>query len=676
MLSLENSIASIRSVGPSLQLSLQKKEIETVGDLARYYPLRYLDIHERVPVSALRVDMLTTIVVTVYSGYSRRAKSGKTSIQQFTAEDETGKIQITFFNQPFLVKQFKKNDRYLFYGTVSHFGRSLTFNPREYLRIEEEGDTTAGVLSLYSAIPHHSQRFIRKLIHNLLPEIDPEELTEPLPTSLVNKRSLLNPSQTIHALHEPEHIEQAKQARKRLVYDELLSYVLPYQKLAVEYQKKQAIKLETDIIDMLEGMLPFTLTKDQKTSLTELKDDLQKQSPMKRMLIGEVGSGKTIIAASALFAAAANNRQAILLSPTEVLAQQHAHTIRTLFSSLGYSVMLMTGSNKEMVLGKPSKQPSIIIATHAILYSDINIENCACVVVDEQHKFGVQQRDSLMERAGGLNTTPHLLMLSATPIPRSLALSIYGGVSLSWLTTMPANRKPVITRVITPEKRVDLYAWLEKQLASGKQAFVVCPAIEEDEENSDASSVEQVVVRLQKRFPDTSIDLLYSNLQDKNSILSKFRDKKTQILVCTTVIEVGIDIPDATIMIIEEADMFGLAQLHQLRGRVGRNEKQGYCIALYSPKESSDADKRLGYFQNELNGFVIAEYDLKLRGPGSIVGYSQSGFPFRYARDHLSLAAFKEIHADIQELLAIDPHFTYNSILLPPSKQSEVTHLH
>jgi len=676
MLSLENSIVSIRSVGPSLQLSLNKKEIETVGDLTRYYPLRYLDIHEHVPISALRAGMLATIVVTVYSGYSRRAKSGRTSIQQFTAEDETGKIQITFFNQPFLIKQFKKNERYLFYGTASFFGRSLTFNPREYLHIEDGSETATGVLPLYSAIPHHSQRFIRKLIHNLLPEIDAEELAEPLPEALVNKRSLLNPLQTIHALHEPESIEQTQQGRRRLVYDELLSYVLPYQKLAVEYQKKKAIQLKTQVIDTIQTLLPFTLTKDQRQSLIELKNDLQKKSPMKRMLIGEVGSGKTIIAASALFAAASSNRQAILLAPTEVLAQQHALTIKKLFSSLNKSVMLMTGSSKEMVLGAQSKKPSIIIATHAILYSDIDIENCACVVVDEQHKFGVQQRDSLMERAGGANITPHLLMLSATPIPRSLALSMYGGVSLSWLTTMPANRKPVITRVITPEKRADLYTWLEKQLAAGKQAFVVCPAIEEDEENSDASSVEQVVARLQKRFPDTPIDLLYSNLQDKNSILSKFRDKKTQILVCTTVIEVGIDIPDATIMIIEEADMFGLAQLHQLRGRVGRNEKQGYCIALYAPKESSDADKRLSYFQNELNGFTIAEYDLKLRGPGSIVGYSQSGFPFRYAKDHLSLSTFKEIHSDIQELLAIDPHFTYNSVTLPQLKQSEVTHLH
>ncbi len=673
MLKVSDTVGSIRHVGPTLELTLQKKGVVTVGDLLRYFPIRYIDTHSPTQISHLQQvqGAMATIVARIVSGFSRRAKSGKITIQQFVVEDRSGRIPVTFFNQPYLIRQFKQGENYLFYGGVQYYGRGLSFAPREYLMLTD--DTKAqGILPVYHSIPGHTQRFIRRLLEQSVLETDEREFDEKLPIPLIQKRSLISPWQAVKALHIPRTLDETENGRKRLAYEELFSYIVPYQKLAQEYQKRPGIALNTSDFGLFLDQIPFTLTDDQQKCIQKLRTDLASASPMRRMLIGEVGSGKTVVAATALFAAARSNKQALLLAPTEVLAQQHANTLKQFFSHLPYSILLLTGSEKKMIHG--TGNPSIIVSTHAVLYSKLDLNDCACIIIDEQHKFGVGQRDSLMERAAG-NRTAHLLMLSATPIPRTLALTLYGGVSLSWLMSKPVNRKPVKTRVIRSEKREELNRWLEVQLKNKHQIFVVCPAIEENDEELQAS-VEGLTRRLRNRFAGVNIGSLYSTVQNKDKLLSQFRSGQLQILVSTTVIEVGIDMPDATIIVIEEADHFGLAQLHQLRGRVGRSHKQGYCIAVSSNQSTSEGDTRLAYFEKESNGFRIAEYDLALRGPGSIMGFNQSGFPFTFARELMTLTLLQEIQNDVRDVLANNPNFTYTSPLLAQRDTEVVTHLH
>ncbi|MGB6881844.1 MAG: ATP-dependent DNA helicase RecG, partial [Microgenomates group bacterium] len=450
-----------------------------------------------------------------------------------------------------------------------------------------------------------------------------------LPKSVKQDLKLSDLSSAIQKVHFPETYEDAEKGKKRLAFDELLFVQLKAAYRKNKWQQNQAThKFEVNKrkVDEFINSLPFKLTKSQNRSVKEILDNLERKIPMNRLLEGDVGSGKTIVAAIAGYVCFLNERQSTLMAPTQILAEQHFITLKSLFKSYKVRVRLITSGRVKSDPGRAD----IFIGTHALIHKKVNFDNIGLVVIDEQHKFGVEQRVRLIKKSKVKLLAPHVLTMTATPIPRSVALTVYGDLDLSTLDELPAGRQPIKTWVIPPQKRESAYKWIEKQIKKDKvQAFVICPLIEE----SDKETMRQVRAaaaeyeNLQKIFPDLKIGLLHGkqSAKQKNEVLNNFKKKKLNLLVSTPVVEVGIDVPNATIMIIEAAERFGLAQLHQLRGRIGRGEKKSYCL-LFTESRSQKASARLSALQKTLSGFELAELDLKLRGPGEVFGIKQHGF--------------------------------------------------
>lgn len=626
-MNLNSPISDLPKVGPILEKKFEKLGIATIEDLFYHVPSRYLDYSLVTTINKLHPDETVTIhakIVSITNIFSKRG----VRMQIGSVEDETGKLTVVWFNQPFLLKMLYPGRLVSLSGKVGFFSRKLCLRSPDYEILDDEDKETVHTgrfVPIYPETMGLSSKWLRTLI--LRAFNDPTvEINDNLPKETLEKNDLIGLKQAIDKVHFPDDLKEAEIGRKRLAFNEVLNLQLKslLRKSAWKENKVgNMIKIDHESINRLIDSLPFKLTESQSKAIDEILKDLSKDIPMNRLLEGDVGSGKTVIAAVGAFAAFLNGYQTLIMAPTQILAQQHYETLKKLFAPFNIRVSLTTSNVKKTELGRND----VFVGTHSLIKSKIEFDKVAFVVIDEQHRFGVEQRRHLVKRTG----TPHVLTMTATPIPRTVALTSYGDLDLSVLTEMPRGRQKVTTWVVPEQKREGAYEWMKKQIDDNKsQIFIVCPLIEDSETETlaDVKSVTSEFDKLKQIFKNLKLGLLHGRMKakEKEEILDKFRSGKLDILVATPVVEVGIDIPNATIMVIEAAERFGLAGLHQLRGRVGRGSKQSYCL-LFSNFHSGMAYTRLKAMEKTHSGFELAELDLKLRGPGEIFGTAQSGFP-------------------------------------------------
>jgi len=603
-------------VGPIYQKRLEKIGIKTFKDLIYHIPARYLDFREKSPISRLSIGESITIKGKVDSIKNLYTRSGK-KIQLAQVSDKSGSVDVIWFNQPFLIKTIKEGETYSFSGKVDWFGRKKAMISPLI--------NTFGIVPIYPETYGISSKWLRGKIKTAYQLIG-GEITEYLPQTY----GFLDLPSAIKEIHFPNDPDRAKKARERLAFDELLALQITNLKRKSAWQKNHPVynlEINRKEINQFIDNLPFKLTVSQNKVIDEIIEDLQKPYPMNRLLEGDVGSGKTVVAATAAFIAFLNGCQSVIMTPTQILAQQHFDTLNNLLQPFKVRISLITSAITEKDLGRCD----IFVGTHSLIHQKINIDKVALVVIDEQHKFGVEQREHLVKKIGKKNISPHVLTMTATPIPRTVALTFYGDLDLSTLNETPEGRQKITTWVVPKEKRDNAYKWIDKNIQKiGSQVFIVCPLIEESESETlkDIRSVTKEYQSLKKIFKGRKLGLLHGKLkmEEKNKVVDDFRSRKLDILVATPVVEVGIDIPNATIMVIEAADRFGLAQLHQLRGRVGRSDIKSYCLLFYQ-NEGEKSKARLTAMEKGISGFELAELDLKLRGPGEIFGLRQSGIP-------------------------------------------------
>ncbi len=622
---LTSPVTELPKIGPIFEKKFEKLGIATLENLFYHVPTRYLDYSLVTTISELHPDETATIhakIVSLKNIYSKRGLK----MQIGSVEDSTGKITVLWFNQPFLVKTLYPGRLVSLSGKVGFFGRKLCLTSPDYeLMVEEDGPTThtGRIVPIYPETAGLSSKWIRRKIKEAYVE---SAITEFLPQNILDKFKLVDFKKAIKFIHFPESFEEAETGRRRLAFNELLNLELRSQIRKLSWKKNKVankITIDQKLIESFIKSISFDLTSSQKKAIDEILKNLKSEIPMNRLLEGDVGSGKTVVAAVAAFAAFTNGYQTVIMAPTQILASQHYKTFKALFSKFSVRVSLITSDIKKGDLGRND----IFIGTHSLINGKINFDKVGIVVIDEQHRFGVEQRKHLIKKSG----TPHVLTMTATPIPRTVALAAYGDMDLSVLTDMPPGRLKVTTWVIAEQKRNRAYDWIRSQVSNLKsQAFIVCPLIEDSDAETlaDVKSVTSEFINLQSIFSNLRLGLLHGRLKpsEKDNVLEDFKKGKIDILVTTPVVEVGIDIPNASVMVIEAAERFGLAQLHQLRGRVGRGRAKSYCL-LFSNFHSGRAYTRLKAMEKTHSGFELSELDLKLRGPGEIFGTAQSGFP-------------------------------------------------
>lgn len=626
-MNLNSPVSDLPKVGPFLDKKLEKLGIATVENLFYHVPSRYLDYSLVTTIDRLRANETATIhakIVSVKNVFSKRGLK----MQIGSVEDGTGRTMVVWFNQPYLTKMLYPGRFVSLSGKVGFFSRKLCLSSPDYEVLDDEDKVTVHTgrfVPVYPETAGLSSKWIRKLI--LRAFNDPSlEISENLPEKILAEYKLVGLKEAVGKVHFPKSLDEAEVGRKRLAFNEVLNLQLKSLLRKSDWKKnKVANKLNVSnaSIEAFIRSLPFKLTASQNKTVDEILGDMKETIPMNRLLEGDVGSGKTVVAAIGAFASFLNGFQTMIMAPTQILAIQHYVTFKKLLSPFGVRLSLTTSSLKKSDLGRND----VFIGTHSLIKSKIGFDKVAFVVIDEQHRFGVEQRKHLVKKTG----TPHVLTMTATPIPRTVAMTTHGDLDLSVLTEMPKGRQKTTTWVVPETKRKKAYEWIEKQVATEKsQVFIVCPLIEDSETETlaDVKSVTSEFSRLKSVFPKLKLGLLHGRLKskEKGEILDNFRDGKVNILVATPVVEVGIDIPNAGIMVIEAAERFGLAALHQLRGRVGRGGKRSYCL-LFSNFHSGTAYTRLRAMEKSHSGFELAELDLKLRGPGEIFGTAQSGFP-------------------------------------------------
>lgn len=635
-MNLQNPIESLPNTRPATIQRLKSIGINTYWDLLNYFPFRYENFSLISPINRLQSGEIVTVRGKVTNSQNVYAKTG-TRIQKITLADDTGKVELNWYNQPYLIRSLRPGTNLSVAGEVKQFSYSTIIEPKEYevIRdIDKEAIHTGRLVPVYSEKNGLSSRVIREKIFHLLNYSGDDRLTtsieEILPQEILSYNSLLEECSAYQNIHFPSDLPTAKKARERLAFDELFVIQLSASLVRKDWQKEKVgniFHVETRHTSSLQhfiNSLPFRLTGAQNRVISEIITDLKKSNPMNRFLEGDVGSGKTVVAAIACYLAYLNGYKSLIMAPTEILAQQHYQTLKSLFVGSGLkpfpTIGLQTQSKKNV------KDSDIVIGTHALISKKFSLEKVGLVVVDEQHRFGVSQRAML--RSKGIN--PHLLTMTATPIPRTVVLTLYGELDLSVLDEMPKGRLPVKTFLVPKEKRASGYEWIKRQIKNdGIQVFIICPLIEQSEKETMKSvkAATKEFERLKNEvFADFKLGLLHGKIKakEKDTVMQDFKKKKLDILVATPVVEVGIDVANATIMVIEAADRFGLAQLHQLRGRVGRADKQSYCL-LYTESVDDKVLERLELFSKTQNGMRLAEHDLKLRGPGDIYGTRQHG---------------------------------------------------
>ncbi|HVZ11766.1 MAG TPA: ATP-dependent DNA helicase RecG [Patescibacteria group bacterium] len=637
---LSTPLAALGPVFRMKRSALSKIGLETVEDLLLYTPFRYdnnLIVSKIGPTQPGETVTIQGNVIKTSNVFTKK----KLTIQRIIIEDETGSIEAVFFNQRFLLKNVHEGDFVSFAGRIDRFGNKKTIAVRSYEVLKSENSEaihTIGLVPIYSEKNGLTSKWFRNRIK---PLIDNLHVTDYLPESIIHENQLMSLSAAISSIHFPKTLTDAERARLRFSFDELL-----IRNAAASIRKKKLLEKERAVpfevkknkpkIQKFIKSLPFELTSAQRKAIDDIFSDLSKDTPMNRLLEGDVGSGKTVVASVAAYLAYLNGFQVAFMAPTEILANQHFLTLSKFLEPQGLKIELLTGSSKKKDKGSkikeknqpptPKRQFDIAVGTHALIHKRAEFEKMGLVIIDEQQRFGVEQRAILKEKG----TNPHLLSMTATPIPRTIFLTIYADLALSVLDELPVGRKRVKTWLTPEEKRENGYKWIAEKVKGEKsQVFIVCPFIEPSETLSTVKAAKEEFEKLQKEvFPDLNLGLLHGKMKaaEKDEVIKNFREGKVDILVATPVIEVGIDIPTADIIVIEAADRFGLAQLHQLRGRVGRGDKESYCL-LFSDSKSDTTRERLTYLQTISDGAKLAEIDLKLRGPGDMFGTAQHGAP-------------------------------------------------
>jgi ATP-dependent DNA helicase RecG len=645
---LDSSLFQVKGISENVLKIFNKLGLNTIRDLLYYFPRRHIDYSQRAFVKSLVIGAENTIIANVWE--SRAVLLGRRRSAEATVGDETGNVRIIWFNQPYMAKALKTGQKVVISGHVTLFSGMPVFESPEWELYEEKDLIHTGRwIPVYSLTQGLGQRQMRRIMK---PAIDQWSgyLQDFLPPELKNKLKLLTLSEAIRQAHYPQNDQTKNESRRRLAFDELLLLqlgVLDKKRLWQENKSGLPIEINQPVLNLFLNSLPFKLTTGQSKAMTEILEDLKKNQPMSRLLQGEVGSGKTIIAAAALILTISNGYQAAMMAPTEILAQQHFSTLRRLFSQVGkeegeencftftgflskpLTIALLTGDIKDSAKGKVHKlissgEVDLIIGTHSLIQKNLSFNKLGLIIVDEQHRFGVEQRSALSQKGNN----PHILVMTATPIPRTLALTLYGDLDLSVINELPPGRKQIKTKWLKPEQRESAYGFMRKQIHEGRQAFIICPFVEESEIVQAKAAIQEYERLAYEIFPDLRLGLLHGRLsaKEKEKVMQSFNSGDLNILVSTPVVEVGIDVPNATVMLIESADRFGLSQLHQFRGRIGRGQEQSYCMLL-ADKPSDVGKKRLDLIEKIHNGFILAEEDLKLRGPGEFFGTRQSGLP-------------------------------------------------
>ena len=674
--SIDSPITVIRGISSSLASKFNKLGVQTVRDLLYFFPHRHLDYSQRKFISQLSEGDEQTIIANVWQAQEIRP-GGRRSTEAIVG-DETGNVRVVWFNNPYLVKKLTPNTRVVVSGRVSLFNGRYVFESPEWEFAEDRDLVHTGrLVPLYPLTQGLRHRQVRGLMKRVMDQWA-WQLDDFLSPELKERDKLLELPQAISQAHYPEDETMKARARTRLAFDELFLLQLGVLSKKRDWQQSQpgsSFSTEIPVLDSFLRSLPFELTAAQLRVLEEILADLEKPQPMSRLLQGEVGSGKTIVAAAALLVAAANGYQGAFMAPTEILAEQHFTNICQLLSKVGHqegegylysysgflphtlTVALLIGDINQLKKQELQRRIldgdiDIVIGTHALIQKGVEFRRLGLAVVDEQHRFGVTQRSALRQK--GFN--PHVLVMTATPIPRTLALTLYGDLDLSVIDQLPPGRQAIKTKWLNPGQRDSAYAFIQRQISSGRQAFIICPLIEESEAIQAKAAIAEYQRLSQEVFSELGLGLLHGRMSstEKDKVMRRFRAGDMNILVSTPVVEVGIDVPNATVMLIESADRFGLSQLHQFRGRVGRGQEQSYCLLL-AQNPSEVGRERLDIIENNQDGFVLAEEDLKLRGPGEFFGTRQSGLPdLRMAK--LSDVALLELaRSEAIRLFQVDP---------------------
>ena len=650
----DTPVRYLKGVGPKTAERFEKLGILTLSDLLCHYPRRYLDFSKPYSIAEAPSDTECVVKAEVFAKPGGRILPGGRRIERITAGDDVSSLEVTWFNNPYAVQKLELGQEYYFQGIVTGgMLRRQMVNPQ----VRTDAQVASSPFeAVYPQTEGLTSSAIAKCVRQLLPHV--ELLPDPLPPGMLKKYRLLPKADAVRAIHCPASEEEAFAARRRLIYEELLVLQLGIGRIKNHGAASTGAPMQKADASPFWDALPFSPTGAQRRAVEEILTDMAGETSMNRLLQGDVGSGKTLVAAAAIWACIRAGYQAALLAPTEILASQHAENLNRLLAPFGMRVALLTGGMKAAprrttLAAIRDDEADLIVGTHAILSEGVDFARLGLAVVDEQHRFGVRQRGLLAEKAAN----PHLLVMSATPIPRTLGLLMYGDLDISILDELPPGRKPVKTRCITGKKRADLYGFLDREIGAGRQVYIVCPAIE-DAGGSGLNAVKSYYEDIAKALlPDRRVGLMHGRLKpkEKAEVMEDFKAGRLDALVSTTVIEVGVDVPNATVMVIENAERYGLSALHQLRGRVGRGAAESWCF-LVSDNASESVQKRLRFLCSTSDGFAVAQYDLETRGPGDFFGSRQHGLPTLQVADLMNDT--RTLHAAQSEaaaLLAADP---------------------
>ena len=650
----DTPVRYLKGVGPKTAERFEKLGIVTLADLLCHYPRRYIDFSRPYSIAEAPPDTECVVKAEVFAKPAGRILPGGRRMERITAGDDVSSLEITWFNNPYATQKLELGQEYYFEGIVTGgMLRRQMVNPQVRTAAQI---TAAPFEAVYPQTEGLSSTVIAKCIRQLLPHA--ELLPDPLPEEMLKKYRLLSKADAVRAIHCPATEEEAFAARRRLIYEELLVLQLGIGRMKNRGSASTGAPMQRLDPAPFWASLPFSPTGAQRRAVDEILTDLSGSTSMNRLLQGDVGSGKTLVAAAAIWACIRSGYQAALLAPTEILAAQHAENLNRMLAPFGMRVALLTGGMKTAarrttLAAIRSDEADLVVGTHAILSEGVEFARLGLAVVDEQHRFGVRQRGMLAEKAAN----PHLLVMSATPIPRTLGLLIYGDLDISILDELPPGRKPVKTRCITGKKRRDLYGFLDREIGAGRQVYIVCPAIEDTPDgglNAVKSYYEDIAKAL---LPDRRVGLMHGKLKpkEKAAVMDDFKAGRLDALVSTTVIEVGVDVPNATVMVIENAERYGLSALHQLRGRVGRGAAESWCF-LVSDNTAESVQKRLKFLCSTSDGFAVAQFDLETRGPGDFFGSRQHGLPTLQIADLMNdTRTLHAAQAEATALLAADP---------------------
>ncbi len=692
-MNLSTPIEKVPRIGPQYQKKISKLGVKTIGDLLHHFPHRYEDFSNLTPISEVKVGETVCVQGKILEIKNTRTWQRRMIITNAIVEDKTGALKVTWFNQSYLTDTLKPGTLVCLAGktTVGKKGYAGVYlSSPAYEKISEKEKKslihTGGLIPVYPETEGLSSRWLRYILRPLLANFK-NKVKDPLPSIIIRENNLLPLNKALWQIHFPDSKKLAKEAKKRFSFQELFFIQLNVLREKMRLKREKAVSIPFDLtaVKGLVNSLPFKLTTAQRKSAWQILRDLEKSRPMNRLLEGDVGSGKTIVATIASLNVIKSGYQAAFMAPTEILAKQHFKNLKKLLKQFKLKIGLLTGQDCKITNKKYSKKKfleqikkgviDIVIGTHALIQENVKFGKLALVILDEQHRFGVEQRARLCQNASSKKRIiPHLLSMTATPIPRTLALTIYGDLDLSLLDELPKGRKKIITELIPPKKRKKVYKFIRSEIKKGKQVFVVCPRIEPSDMGgtwSEVKAVKEEYEKLSKKiFPNLRVSMLHGKMKskEKDGVMKKFKNNKIDILVSTSVVEVGIDIPNATIMIIEGAEKFGLSQLHQFRGRIGRGKDQSFCF-LFTGDPAIKTTRRLQAILKSEDGFELAEKDLAIRGPGEVFGARQWGIPDLVMASLADVSLMEKTRLWAKEILKDDPQLKKYPLLADKIKE-------